>query len=118
MENVLEFIKLNFTQISIVVLLLLVLIIYLIWEIKKKGLKPSIIDFIVKAEENFNQGENEEKMNYVIDKIIMLVPLPFSVFITRNMIKQIIQNVFDEIKKALDYQPVSQDVSHETIEEK
>ena len=110
MENVLEFIKLNFTQVTIVVLLFLVLIIYFIWEIKKKGLKVSIIEFIVKAEENFKKGENEEKMDYVIDKVIALVPLPFSLFITRNMIKNIIQKVFDEIKKALDYQAIDEDV--------
>ena len=116
MENVLEFIKTNPTQFAIIVLLLLVFIIYKIWELKKKGLKPAIIDFIVKAEELFNQGENEEKMNYVIDKIIALVPLPFSLLITRNMIRNIIQNVFDEIKKALDYQAIDNNVSHETIE--
>lgn len=117
MENVLEFIKTNPTQTTIVILLFLIVILYAIWEIKKKGLKPSIIDFIIKAEDSFKQGENEEKMDYVIDKIIALVPLPFSLLITRNMVKKIIQNVFDEIKKALDYQH-TEIVEHvENIEE-
>ena len=118
MENVLQFIKTNPTQTAIIVLLLLAYIIYIIWKLKEKGLKPFIVEFIVKAEENFKQGENQEKMDFVIEKIIALIPLPFSVFITKNMVKKLIQSVFDEIKKALDYQPVMQDVSHETIEEK
>ena len=116
MENVLTFIKTNPIQTAIIVLLFIVFILYLVWKLKKKGLRPFIIDFIVKAEEMFKQGQNEEKMNYVIDKIIALVPLPFSLVITRNMVKNIIQSVFDEIKKALDCQAVGNNVSQETIE--
>ena len=116
MNEILEFVKTNPTQTAIIVLLFIVFILYWVWEIKKKGLKTSIIEFIVKAEEHFKQGENEEKMNYVIDKIIVLVPLPFSLIITREMVKKIIQNVFDEIKKALDYRQVEENVSRETIE--
>lgn len=113
MESVLEFIKANPIQTAIIVLLFIVFILYLFWQLKKKGLRPFIVDFIVKAEEMFNQGQNEEKMNYVIDKIIALVPLPLSLVITRNMVKSIIQNVFDEIKKALDYQDVSKAIKIE-----
>lgn len=106
MENVLEFIKVNSTQIIAIALLLFITFLYLAWKIKEKGLKSIIVEFIIKAENNFNQGENKQKMNYVIDKIIALVPLPFSLFITRDIMRNIIQKVFDEIKQALDYKPV------------
>lgn len=102
MEDVLNFIKANPAQSIMILLLFLIFVVYFIWRIKKKGLRPFIIEFIVRAEETFKQGENEEKMNYVIDKIITLIPLPFSLFITREMVRNIIQKVFDEIKSALD----------------
>lgn len=109
MEEILIWIKQNPTPTAIIILLLAVFILYIIWQIQKKGLKPFIIDFIVKAEEIYNHGENQEKMDYVIDKIIALVPVPFSLIITRNMVKEIIQKVFNEIKKALDYKPIEQE---------
>jgi hypothetical protein len=43
-------------------------------------------------------------MNYVIDKVIAVIPMPFSLFITRNTIKKFAQKIFDEVKAALDYQ--------------
>lgn len=105
MENVLEFIKTNLNELIVAILLLFILFIYVLWQIKKKGLKPLIVEFIIKAEDSFKQGENKEKMDFVIDKIITLIPLPFSLFVTRDILKNIIQKVFDEIKQALDYQP-------------
>lgn len=117
MNEVLEFIKQNPIQVAILILMLLVYLLYKIWQIKKKGLRPTIIEFIVKAEESFNQGENAEKMNYVIDKIIVLLPIPFRLFITREMIRAIVQSVFDEIKKALDYQSLDKTIKEELKEE-
>ena len=53
----------------------------------------------------FNQGDNEGKLNYVIDKIIAMIPAPLSFFITREAVKAFVQSVFDSVKKALDYVP-------------
>lgn len=80
-------------------------IIYIAWQIKKKGLKQFAVDFIVKAEDMFNQGDNEGKLNYVIDKVIALIPAPLNIFITREIVKSFVQSVFDGVKKALDYVP-------------
>ena len=56
--------------------------------------------------EMFRQGDNENKLNYVIDKIISItIPKPLSLFITRDSLKSFVQSVFDETKKALDYVP-------------
>lgn len=92
-------------EISIVIIAILVFILYLVWQIKKKGLRETVVDLIVKAEDMFKQGENENKLNYVIDKIIAIIPMPLSLFITRDSVKSFIQSVFDETKKALDYVP-------------
>lgn len=93
-------------EIAIVVIAILAFILYLVWQIKKKGLRETAVDLIVKAEEMFRQGDNENKLNYVIDKIISItIPKPLSIFITRDSVKSFVQSVFDETKKALDYVP-------------
>lgn len=93
-------------EIAIVVIAILAFILYLVWQIKKKGLRATAVDLIVKAEEMFRQGDNENKLNYVIDKIISIaITKPLSIFITRDSVKSFVQSVFDETKKALDYVP-------------
>ena len=89
----------------IAVLLIAAFIVYIVWQIKKKGLRQFAVDFIVKAEDMYNQGDNEGKLNYVIDKVIALIPAPLSFFITRETVKAFVQSVFDSVKKALDYVP-------------
>ena len=58
----------------IAIVLVVAFIIYIAWQIKKKGLKQFAVDFIVKAEDMFNHGDNEGKLNYVIDKVIAMIP--------------------------------------------
>ena len=83
-------------------------IIYIAWQIKKKGLRQFAVEFILKAEDKFNQGENEAKLNYVIDKVITFIPAPLNFFITRDAVKTFVQSVFDSVKKALDYVPIKE----------
>ena len=92
---------------SIVIICILAIagIIYLAWQIKKKGLKEVVITFIIKAEDMWEQGQNTEKLNDVIDKTIELIPMPLSLFITRDTVNKFVQSTFDTIKKALDYVP-------------
>lgn len=90
-------------EILIIVLVVLLGGIYVYWQIKKVGLRKFVIDMIVKAEETYSKGQNEAKMNFVIDKVIGLLPVPLRFFITRDCVKRFIQIIFDEIKKALDY---------------
>ena len=96
------------TIIAIVIgiILLILLIIYAYWRIKENGLNKFIIEMITKAEEEFNEGENEEKINFVIDKVIMILPRPIQLIVTREMIKKLVQDIFDKIKIALDYNSV------------
>lgn len=91
--------------IVIAIILVVAFIFYIAWQIKKKGLKQFAVDFIVKAEDMFNHGDNEGKLNYVIDKVITMIPAPLSFFITRETVKAFVQSVFDSVKKALDYVP-------------
>lgn len=95
------------TIISIIIVAMLVIafVIWLIWQIKKKGLKQFATEMIVKAEDMYKQGENAEKLNYVIDKVIGILPKPLQFFITREAVKNFVQSIFDTVKKALDYVP-------------
>ena len=99
-----QFIQTHWLELAIVALFFIVVIAYIGWLIKKKGLRAIVIEMIVKAEEKYEQGKNTEKMNYVIDKVIAIIPMPFSLLITRETIQKFIQKIFDEIKEALDYQ--------------
>ena len=92
-------------SIIIVVLLVIAFIIWLAWQIKKKGLKKFATEMIVKAEDMYEQGQNSEKLNFVIDKVIAILPTPLQFFITREAVKNFVQSVFDTVKKALDYVP-------------
>lgn len=91
--------------IVIVAILVIAFIIWLIWQIKKKGLKEFATEMIIKAEDMYQKGQNSEKLNYVIDKVIAMLPTPLQFFITRDAVKKFVQNVFDTVKKALDYVP-------------
>jgi len=92
-------------QIIVLAIIFLCVFLYLFWQLKKRGLKKTVVNLIVVAEELFEDGENQEKMNYVIDSIIGLLPFPLRVVITRNIARKFIQKIFDTIKAALDYIP-------------
>ena len=95
------------TIISIIIVALLVIafIIWIAWQIKKKGLTQFATEMIVKAEDMYEQGQNSEKLNFVIDKVIDMLPGVLQFFITREAVKNFVQSVFDTVKKALDYVP-------------
>lgn len=84
----------------IAIILVVALVVY---KIKTKGIKNFVIEMITEAEKLFNQGENQEKMRFVIDSVLNFIPAPFRFLITRSMVEAFIQKIFDEIKIALDY---------------
>lgn len=102
------------TIISIIIAIIAIIafVIYLIWEIKKKGLREFAIDMILEAEAKIEQGQNSEKMTYVIKALkgflgTTKIGAVLSMFITDENIEKFIQEVFDGLKKALDYVPKS-----------
>lgn len=94
-----------YIEIATISAIILWFIIRLFWEIKKSGLKEVAIKYIVRAEDIYNKGDNQEKLNFVIDKVIAFIPMPFRLFITREAIKELVQSVFDSVKSALDFVP-------------
>ena len=98
-----EFIQAHWLELLIVALFFIGVILYIAWLIKKHGLRGAVVNLIVRAEDIYKQGENKEKLNFVIDKLISILPLPFKLFITRNTVEKFIQHIFNETKEALDY---------------
>ena len=97
-------------EIGIVALAVIAGLLYLGWQIKKKGLREIAIDMILKAEANIEKGQNNEKMRYVINEIKLhlketRIGKILALFITEDDIEEFIQNIFDGLKKALDYVP-------------
>ena len=76
---------------------------YLLYSIKKNGLRATVIHLIVYAEERLGSGKGKEKMDMVIDGLTSCLPAPIKLFVTEESIKSFVQHVFDEIKEALDY---------------
>ena len=59
---------------------------------------------IAVAEEAFATMEKagEKKMQYCIDALYDLIPAPVKLFLTREMIGEIVQKVFDQVEKYKD----------------
>ena len=89
-------------QIISVAVIALITAIFIAWKIKKKGLRKTAIDLIVEAEKNFI--DNQVKFDTVVTEILVRLPIPFN-FIPASFISDFVQEVFDEVKVALDYKP-------------
>lgn len=94
--------KLTIIAISVLILTILAFISYIVFQVKKKGLRQTAIDYICYAEKTFENHKNDEKFNYVLTRLYEGLPSIIKVFITIDMIKDFIQKVFNEIKIALD----------------
>lgn len=89
--------------IIILVLACIAILGYLYWMIKKNGLRAFVVKLIVTAEQEFEKGANQDKINYVIDGLLAFLPKILRCFITRENVKTFVQRVFDDVKEALDY---------------
>ena len=56
----------------------------------------------IKAEHEFQQGENEQKFDYVVQLAKSSIPAPFNLFITEKLLRKVIQLWFDICKDLLD----------------
>jgi len=71
--------------------------------VKKIGLRKTVINLIVEAEQAFQYGKNSEKFNYVFENLYAVLPTMIKMLYTKEDIQQFIQLIFDEIKISLNY---------------
>ena len=87
---------------AILVLAIVVIAFFIAWEIRKKGLKPTIRSLIVEAERLLE--DNQDKFNSVVNGVLVRLPVPFNL-IPVSCVEKLVQKIFDELKEALDYTP-------------
>ena len=87
---------------AILVLVILVITFFIAWEIRKKGLKPTIRSLIVEAERLLE--DNQDKFNTVVAGVLVRLPVPFNL-IPVSWVEKLVQKTFDEVKECLDYRP-------------
>lgn len=90
----------NIYAVILLIFLFLMILTYILWQIKKNGLRKFIIECIVYAEDTLTN--NSVKFESVCNKVINALPFPFNL-IPASFIAKFVQKVFDEVKVALDY---------------
>lgn len=90
----------NIYIILLLIFLFLTILIYVLWQIKKNGLRSFVIECIVYAEDNLTN--NKVKFESVCNMVITKLPFPLNM-IPSSFIANFVQKVFDEVKIALDY---------------
>ena len=93
------------TKIVLLILAAVLLIWALVKTIRERGLeniRGDVYQLCLKAERNFKHGENKAKFEYVITAAKELIPSPFNMFITEDLLRSAVQAWFDLIKDLLD----------------
>lgn len=90
----------------IIVILLTALFCYIAVKVMQtigmEKVRKTVYDGFVIAENKFNQGENTEKFNYVVELARKAVPAPFNMFITESLVRKMVQLWFNLCKNLLD----------------
>lgn len=84
---------------------LIAAIFVLIKMVQKYGLekiRANVYQFFIDAEHEFQEGENEEKFEYVIESAKSVIPFPFNLLITESLLRKVVQAWFDITKDLLD----------------
>lgn len=87
------------------VLVLLVLVFLIVKKLQSMGLekiRKVVYDAFVSAEHDFQYGDNTQKFEYVVGLARSHLPMPFSMFITEDLLRKVVQLWFDLVKDLLD----------------
>lgn len=74
--------------------------------------RSNVYKLFIKAEKEANKGE---KMDYVVKQIYLLIPYPFNLFINENVLRWILQKMFDVVKDFLNDGKINKNVEEEII---
>jgi hypothetical protein len=67
-----------------------------------EAIRERVYKAFVEAEHEFQQGDNTEKFEYVINIAKSAIPAPFNLFITESLLRKVVQAWFDLVKDLLD----------------
>ncbi len=91
------------------VVIIIAMLGYLLWVIKRKGKTAALIELremayslMLIAEKRFAEGEGCFKMDWVIDRFYPAMPNTLKFIITRDDAKTFLQTIYDEARDYLD----------------
>lgn len=87
--------------ITIAILLAIILLVYMLLKLNK-NIRQRAYKLFLYAEHNFVSGAGESKLEYVVNNVYQYLPSIIRLFVSENMLKRVIQKMFDEIKDLLD----------------
>lgn len=100
-----EFITANAVTIALAVVGIAIAIFLIVKYVRHVGLeaiRERVYKAFIEAENDFQQGENTEKFEYVINIAKTAIPAPFNLFITESLLRKVVQAWFDLVKDLLD----------------
>lgn len=80
----------------------LYLVIKTMQSVGMEKVRAYVYKLFVKAEHEFQHGQNKEKFEYVVNLTKSAIPSPFNLFITESFLRKVIQTWFDLCKDLLD----------------
>ena len=87
---------------AIGIVIALFVIVKLLQSIGLEKIRESVYQLFIDAEHEFQEGENEEKFEYVINAAKTFIPAPFNLLITETLLRKVVQAWFDIVKDLLD----------------
>lgn len=100
-----DYILANREMFILAIIGLVVAIFVLVKLVQKIGLdkiRGEVYQLFLDAEHEFQEGENDEKFEYVINAAKAFIPAPFNLIITESLLRRVIQSWFDLVKDLLD----------------
>lgn len=88
--------------IVLVVALLVFLLVKLVQKLGLEKVRTIVYKGFVKAEREFQKGENSQKFDFVCQLARSSIPAPFNLFVTESILRNTIQLWFDLTKDLLD----------------
>ena len=79
-----------------------ILVVKYVRHIGLEAIRDRVYKAFIEAEHEFQQGDNTEKFEYVINIAKSAIPAPFNFFITETLLRKVVQAWFDLVKDLLD----------------
>ena len=83
----------------------------LIQSVGMEKVRATVYKAFIYAENNFKQGDNDAKFEYVVNIAKSAIPSPFNLFITETLLRDVIQLWFDLCKDLLDDGRMNQSIN-------
>lgn len=88
-----------------IVIVLAVIVFFAVKKLQSIGLekiRAVVYSAFVRAEHEFQYGDNTQKFEYVVGLARSHLPAPFNIFVTESLLRNVVQMWFDLVKDLLD----------------